>query len=336
MKNVVFDFNAMTNKDSASKAVIAAFKKAGAEVVQVDVAITTKRTSGISYRELSMTFADSQTVVFRVKQTGDIYQVLLNGKVKPITNQDDHTAAIVEMTKAMEAGRTAFQKKLAKTIVKLPNSIKTTVPTKEKYLTEKRNSLQEAIAEAEKELAALKAQQPSKGTLDSATNTFTQFDWNAHQAATSPYNSILQPSQDDLLLGKYEKGVMNLGGLIISIENPADSIRKGVSSKSGESWEIKMKHHYGFFNGTKGADGDEVDVFVKNHLVAVPDHAYIINQVKPDGTFDEHKVIIGANTEDEAKEIYHSNYRDGWDGFGGIEKIELSALQNLLSTELAA
>lgn len=334
-KNILFQFDEMNSKDKATKAVAANFKNSGAEVVQVDVSPTTKRTSGISYRELSLTFADSQVVIFRIKQSGDIFQVLLNGKVRPMTQQDDHAAAISEIVKAMENGRTAFQKKLAKAKVKLPNSIKTTVPNKEKLLTEKRDSLKEAISEAEKTLADLNEKLSSKGTFDSATSTFTGFDWDAHQAATSPYNRTLYPSQDDLVSGNYSKGAMTIGGLSISIENPAFSTRKGIS-ESGEEWQIEMKHHYGYFNGTKGVDGDEVDVFVKNNLVTAPDHAFIISQVKPDRTFDEHKVVIGATTEDEAKEIYHSNYKAGWDGFGGIEKIGLAALQERLNTEFAA
>ncbi|MBK5646838.1 hypothetical protein [Acinetobacter proteolyticus] len=156
-KNIIFKFDEISNKDKATKAVSSYFKKAGAEIVQVDVSPSVKRTSGISFRELSLTFADSQIVVFRIKQSGDIYQALLNGKVKPMVNQDDHSAAITELVKAMELGRSAFQKKLAKAKVRLPSSIKTTVPNKEKLLIEKRDSLKEAIQEAEQQLAELRA-----------------------------------------------------------------------------------------------------------------------------------------------------------------------------------
>ena len=329
-KNVIFKFEDMNSKDKASKAVLANFKRSGAEAVQIDVSATTKRTSGISYRELSLTFADSQVVVFRIKQSGDIFQVLLNGKVKPMTKQDDHAAAIDEIVKAMENGRSAFQQKLAKAKVTLPKSIKTTVPNKEKALTEKRDALQEAIAEAEKTLEDLRSKKPKPIALDSVYESFTQYDLDAHQAATSPYNRTLIPEMQDLIAGNYKKGTMQINGMTISIENPADSLRKGVSG-SGETWEVQMKHHYGYFNGSMGADGDEVDVFVKNHLTDVPEHAYIINQVKPDGSFDEHKVVIGATSEDEAKEIYHSNYREGWDGFGSIETISLADLETKLN-----
>ena len=38
---------------------------------------------------------DEERVVLRIKQSGDIFQVLLNGKVLPIKNQDDHVKAII-------------------------------------------------------------------------------------------------------------------------------------------------------------------------------------------------------------------------------------------------
>lgn len=339
-KNIVFKFEEMNSKDKATKAVSSYFKKAGAEIVQVDVAPNVKRTSGISYRELSITFADSQVIIFRIKQSGDIYQALLNGKVRPMKNQDDHVAAITELVKAMESGRTAFQAKLAKAKVKLPNSIKTTVPNKEKLLIEKRDALKEAIAAAEQELEQIKTEIAKSARLDSATldaanDPFTPFDQQAHQAATSPYNRTAMPEWDDLISGNYEKGAMAIAGMNILIENPAGSFRRG-QGEDGKKWEVEMKHHYGYFKDSKGADGDELDVFVKNNLEVEPDHAYIISQVDRDGSFDEHKVVIGAQDEDEAKAIYLSNYKPGWDGLGSIEKVTIDELKGRMYYSEAA
>lgn len=161
--------------------------------------------------------------------------------------------------------------------------------------------------------------------FDSANDSFTLIDKHAHQAATSPYNRTLLPDQESLIAGEYLKGNVQIGELNIAIENPADSIRAGTDP-SGKEWQIKMQHHYGYIENTIGADGDEIDVFVKNHLDLDPEHAYIIRQLNPDGTFDEHKIIIGAETEDEAKEIYHSNFETGWQGFGSIERIAMADL----------
>lgn len=156
-KNVLFTFDDLA-KGRATKTLQGFFMRAGAQVVETDYAPSIKRTSGISYREMTMSFADSQVVTFRVKQTGDIYQLLLNNKVLPLKNPDDHKAAISEVVKAMDAGRAAFQKKLAAVKVALPPSIRTAAPKLEKVLTEKRDQLKEAIAATREQAAKIRAQ----------------------------------------------------------------------------------------------------------------------------------------------------------------------------------
>jgi len=83
--------------------------------------------------------------------------VVLNSKLVPIRNQDDHVAAVTEITKLMDAGRGAFQKKLAKTLAKPPASVRTAAPTMEKVLTEKRDGLKQAIADVRAEIEKLRA-----------------------------------------------------------------------------------------------------------------------------------------------------------------------------------
>ena len=156
MKNIILNFDEMgSKKDAATRAIIKAFAKAKAEVVQGDVSQGVKRTSGISYREMLLTFNDSQTVTLLVKKTGDIYQVKLNGKVIPIKNQDDHQAAVNEIAARMDAGRTAFQKKLAAARVELPKEIKSAAPKIEAALGEKLKALDEAIEATKGEIAKL-------------------------------------------------------------------------------------------------------------------------------------------------------------------------------------
>lgn len=158
-----------------------------------------------------------------------------------------------------------------------------------------------------------------------AKTNFTPLDQKAHEAATSPHNDLDLPNDEQKQTGKYQKGHFSIGDLKIAIENPAGSIRSGTDP-NGKEWQITMKHHYGFIENTDGADGDEIDVFVKNHLANDPEYAYIIKQLDSNGQFDEQKVIIGAETEEEAKEIYLSNYEKGWQGLGGIKKISMADL----------
>lgn len=152
-KNLLFTFEDLSVKDKAAKALERLFKRGGSQVVQQEASASVKRSSGVSYRELALTFADSQQVTLRVKQTGDIYQVLINGKVFPLRFPDDHEKAIQEVIKAMDGKRAAFQKKLAAAKVALPPSIKTAAPKLKQALVQKRDDLKAAI-EAVKEEAA--------------------------------------------------------------------------------------------------------------------------------------------------------------------------------------
>ncbi|HZX80770.1 MAG TPA: hypothetical protein VFE72_07460 [Lysobacter sp.] len=157
MKNLLFDFNKLGPADSGVKKAVQQFGRAGSRVAQTEAVAGIKRTSGISYRELSLTFADSQRVVLRIKQSGDIWQVLLNGTVVPVRNQDDHVAAVAEIAKAMDAGRQKFQRRLAAIKVKPPAGIRTAAPKMEQVLTQRRDTLKEAIAEVREEIVRVRA-----------------------------------------------------------------------------------------------------------------------------------------------------------------------------------
>ncbi|MER2511512.1 MAG: hypothetical protein ABTQ25_03665 [Nitrosomonas ureae] len=155
MKNLIFSYADLSIKDKAAKEAAKYFSRAGAHVVQQDVSTAAKRAAGISFREMTLTFADSQKVILRIKQTGDIYQVLLNGKILPIKNQDDHVKAISEIVAAMDAGRTKFQKLLAAVKIRPPAGIRTAAPKMEQVLTSKRDALRIAISEVRAEIDKL-------------------------------------------------------------------------------------------------------------------------------------------------------------------------------------
>lgn len=143
-----------------------------------------------------------------------------------------------------------------------------------------------------------------------------------HQAATSPLNDLTEPSQAQKEAGNYKVGRMTINGMKVSIENPQGSVREGVSP-DGKSWKTEMKSHYGYFQGTTGADKGHLDVMVKP---GTPEDwkgpMFVIDQVDPKTrTFDEHKVVAGANNEADAEREYLSNYEPGWKGIGAITKL---------------
>lgn len=105
-------------------------------------------------------------------------------------------------------------------------------------------------------------------------------------------------------------------GRIVRIENPTSSVRAG-SDKGGKEWRTLMNVPYGFFEDTMGADGDEIDVFIGSQP---SNYAHVINQVNPEtGKFDEHKVVVGAKSENDAIAIYHGAYELGWKGFHSVK-----------------
>lgn len=148
----------------------------------------------------------------------------------------------------------------------------------------------------------------------------------AHQAATSPTNDGAPPTDAQKEAGNYKLGHVQLHGLDISIENPQGSVRSGVSP-DGTAWSNEMQAHYGYIKGTHAGDGDHVDVFVGPNPESKT--AFVIDQVDPNtGKFDEPKTILGANNEQEARELYAANYADGWNGIGAVTALPMDAFKS--------
>jgi hypothetical protein len=154
-------------------------------------------------------------------------------------------------------------------------------------------------------------------------------DERAHAAATSPKNDRPEPTpgQIDNADGRsnYKKGDrFQLNGVTVVIENPEGSTRRSKPGAKVE-WETKMRHHYGDLAGTKGADGAPVDVFIG------PDPSsskiFVVDQVNEDGSFDEHKVMMGFRSEQDARAGYLANYAPGWRGLGAIREMTQDQLR---------
>lgn len=158
--NLIFEFKDLeTKQKQVQKKIENIFNAAGKiKPVEIEIDGKTKRNNGISYKQIFCEFADSQTAIFKVKQTGDIFEVLLNKKILPIANQDNHRKAVGEVINAMEKGRSAFQKKLAKAKATLPPSVKSTIVSKQQAMDEKKAALLEAIQAVQSELDAVNAE----------------------------------------------------------------------------------------------------------------------------------------------------------------------------------
>ena len=136
----------------------------------------------------------------------------------------------------------------------------------------------------------------------------------AKEAAASRFNGFRELPEDR---DAQKKAYVSIKGVNIGIENPAGTKRR-------PEWP-ELKDHYGFFTGVKGKDGDYLDVFIKPGMTQADidaiDTVYVVDQKNEDGSFDEHKVIIGPKTVEDAKTLYLENYEPGWQGLGAITEV---------------
>ena len=145
----------------------------------------------------------------------------------------------------------------------------------------------------------------------------------SERIATASADVNTEPTEAQKEAGNYKKGHVQVGTFDITIEQPEGSVRRGTDA-NGKKWESKMHNTYGYFRGTEGVDGDHIDVFLSNDIDGWNGRkVYVVDQYNPDGTFDEHKVMLGFNDADEAKSDYLANYEKGWeDG----RRIDVSAV----------
>ena len=141
------------------------------------------------------------------------------------------------------------------------------------------------------------------------------------------------PSDAQKESGNYKKGHIKFGGYDYTIENPKGSTRSGKDA-DGKEWKVTMHDTYGYIRGKFGKDGDHLDMFIndKEDLDNWNGDVFVVDQVNPDGSFDEHKVMYGYGSMDDAKKAYLANYSDGWQGLGNITGVSKAEFDKWLDT----
>lgn len=142
--------------------------------------------------------------------------------------------------------------------------------------------------------------QPTSGGPDRATMQYSlRGEISRAVRATDP-----NPTEAQRKSGNYRKGRFMLHGMPVSIETS-----KGVRRRP--QWP-PMGAHYGYIRGTESeADQDHIDVFIGPDPES--EIAFVVDQVKADGTtFDEHKVLLGFHTREEALKAYRRSYTKDW------------------------
>ena len=169
---------------------------------------------------------------------------------------------------------------------------------------------QPAVAEAEpaKQEETSQSEEPHADTITDAEEQPLSA---KIETASAEVNT--EPTEAQKEAGNYKKGHVQVGTFDITIEQPQGSVRKGTDA-NGKQWESKMNNTYGYIRGAVGVDGDHIDVFLSNDIDGWNGRkVYVVDQYNPDGTFDEHKVMLGFNDMDEAKSDYLANYEKGWE-----------------------
>lgn len=138
----------------------------------------------------------------------------------------------------------------------------------------------------------------------------SDIDLSANQAATSVNNDLPEPTQAQIEAGNYKKGHIKVHGLDIAIENPRGSERRGTDP-DGNEWSHNMSDHYGYIKRTTGADQEHIDTYVGKNPES--ENVFIVDQIdQGSGGFDEHKVMLGFDSQEEAITAYKSNFDKGW------------------------
>ncbi len=141
------------------------------------------------------------------------------------------------------------------------------------------------------------------------------------------------PSDAQKKSGNYKKGHVKFGGYDYTIENPKGSTRSGKDT-DGKEWKVTMHDTYGYIRGKYGKDGDHLDMFIndKADLDNWNGDVFVVDQVNPDGSFDEHKVMYGFDSMDDAENAYRANYSKGWKGLGSITRVSKDEFDKWLDT----
>lgn len=147
----------------------------------------------------------------------------------------------------------------------------------------------------------------SKGTNNSVKSSEL-----GEKIAAAEAEVDVNPTEAQKEAGNYKKGHVQVGVFDITIEQPKGSVRSGVDA-NGNKWETTMQNTYGYIRGTEGVDGDHIDVFLSDDIDAWNGRrVFVVDQYNEDGSFDEHKVMLGFNETDDAEAAYFANYDSDW------------------------
>ncbi|MBB4834926.1 PLxRFG domain-containing protein [Acinetobacter schindleri] len=216
-----------------------------------------------------------------------------------ISTNDNGTGATAQQSAQDNAGQIAPPNQS-------PNEIQTS-EAKSKLL-----DIHSKVTELEAQLVTEKSV-PKKAQIRKQIAKLQQdnpIDQGAHAAATSIQNDLPEPTQAQIEAGNYKKGHIKVHGLDIAVENPRGSERRGTDP-DGKEWAHTMSDHYGYIKKTTGADNEHIDTYIGRNPES--EQIFVVDQIdQKTGGFDEHKVMMGFNSQEDAIKAYSSNFDEGW------------------------
>lgn len=135
-------------------------------------------------------------------------------------------------------------------------------------------------------------------------------------AAPEPADEVPNPTQRDFR------------GIPVVVDRPRGFVQRGMGA-DGKEWRRVYHVDYGHVPGTKGGDGDGLDVFIGGDEEATD--AHWILQRKADGTFDEYKVMLGFQDAKAAKLMYEQHIPKKF--FGSMCSMSIEMMKALLGVE---
>lgn len=142
-------------------------------------------------------------------------------------------------------------------------------------------------------------------------------------------NTDPSPAQKEA--GNYKKKHIVFQGIPITIENPKGTIRSGLDHK-GQPWSSRMTEDYGYIKRTEGHDGDQVDCFVGPNKRS--NRVWVVDQLHHSAhRFDEHKCLLGFDTEKQAIGAYRKSYGTVYDiqhAMGAVTEMSVDAFKEWL------
>lgn len=132
------------------------------------------------------------------------------------------------------------------------------------------------------------------------------------------------PSDEQWRARNYRMGHVWINGLDITLEAVKGTKRVGWDEKD-KRWEsAPLSAHYGYIRRTESlADAQHIDVYLGPHPQS--ELVFIVNQLKANGNWDEHKVMLGFQSKQKARRCYLQHYTPRM--YGGIHPLMMSELK---------